>query len=465
MYGPPPDPRQTLAPVEVVDVPELYLLCIALGMVPTLVGWQVKRLPMALRALLLILGQVVILTMPLAVCLDDFWFGAFPTIDKEGSLLFYLDGVHQRLVLHPVQALQDPAARLIGVHIGHLWVTQLFDLALSPMGAFNAQALLYPVLGWWCAWLLLRDVCSDHRVAFVVAFPFGMSLHLFRDLNWYTIEKGAVFWLALFAWAFHRAWERGGRWRVITSVIYLLMSWMNLYLGLVAAGLGALALLGTGLRSLRVRAPTEGFRRVLQTDLACVVAALPLVLYQYALMSSGGPSLGSPERFLWERAALDGFSIVPFRWNRLEVHRSLNLVVVGLAMLGAWYRRRDPRVQFCVFAGWALFLVSIGPVLLPGPVENPVYFAVRAVVPGFWRVAKPEVFFLGTWLLMLCVAALQLQRVSPRRGGLGLLYGLFVLGWVLMVRTHPAYPDMSQPVESRLRSDWAEKVFEGQGSP
>ena len=61
---------------------------------------------------------------------------------------------------------------------------------------------------------------------------------------------------------------------------------------------------------------------------------------------------------------------------------------------------------------------------------------------------------------MMCVAALQLRRASPNRGGLGLLYALFVVGWFLMVRTHPAYPDMSQPVESKLRSDWTERVFQ-----
>ena len=79
-------------------------------------------------------------------------------IDKAGSLLFYLDGVHQRMLLHPWLSPGDPAARLIGVHVGHLWITEIFDLVYSPVGAFNAQALLYPALAWYGAWLLLRDL-------------------------------------------------------------------------------------------------------------------------------------------------------------------------------------------------------------------------------------------------------------------------------------------------------------------
>ena len=464
MYGPPPDPRQVLAPVELIDDPWSYALCLGLGLILTLAAARLKRLPMPVRAALFVLGQTIALTAPLAAHLDTYVYGAFPTIDKEGSLLFYLDGVHRRMLLHPFQSLQDPAARLIGVHVGHLWITQAFDLFLSPVGAFNLQALLNPALAWFAAWLLLRDLCKDDRVAMVLGFPFGMGLHLFRDLNWYTIEKSAVFWLALFAWALHRAWRDGGRWPWVSAVIFLLGAWNNLYLGLVGAALAALGLLATGGSALRQRQLTPGFGRLLKACGASTLLCLPLLAWQLALMR-GGSSLGSPERFLWERAALDGFTLVPLRWNRLEVHRALNLVAVGLAMLGLWFRRRDPRVRFAAFAGIGLFLLSIGPVLLPGPIQNPLYFAVRAVVPGFWRVAKPEVFFHGTWLLMLGVAALQLQRVAPRRGGLGLLYGFFLFWWFLSVRTHPAYPEMTMPVEGRLRPGWASEVFQTPPQP
>ena len=459
MYGPGPDPRQVLAPVLVYDDPWSHLICVGLGLgISALALW--RRPPEALRYLALIVGQVIFLTAPLLWHLDRYVYGAFPTIDKEGSLLFYLDGVHLRMLAHPLLSPADPAARLIGVHVGHLWVTQFFDLFLSPVGAFNAQGLLYLVLGWWCAWLLLREVCSEPRVAFLLGFPFGMGLHVFRDLNWYTIEKAAIFWLPLYMWAVHRAWKRGGRWRYLPGLVFLGMAWTNLYLALVAGVFVALAVAWMAAEVVRSRGTIHpGFRRVLHAASVSALALAPLALWQWALMQ-GGPQLGTPEQFLWERAALDGFSLAPLRWNRLELHRALNMVAVGLAVFGAVRLRHDRRVQFATAAGFILLALAIGPVLLPGPVMNPVYMLAREVIPGFWRVAKPEVFFHATWMLMLCVAAVELVSFTTSRRGVGILYGLFVLAWLAMVRSHPAYPPMTMPIESRLSPNWAEGVFQ-----
>jgi hypothetical protein len=421
-----------------------------------------KRPPRALRYLVFVFGQVTFLTAPLLAHIDRYVYGSFPTIDKEGSLLFYLDGVHVRMLEHPLISPLDPAARLIGVHVGHLWVSQIFDLFLTPIGAFNAQAFLSLVLGWWAMWLLLRAVSGANRISLLLAFPFGMGLHIFRDLNWYTIEKAVVFWLPLFTLAMLRAWRDGGRWRWLPGVVLLVMSWMNLYMGMLAGFLGAAAwlwLLGDGI--LR-RERTVALRRVSHAGAVCLLLITPLLVWQWALMH-GGPQLGSPERFLWERAALDGFSLVPLAWNRLEVHRALNMVGVGLAVLGAVGCWSDRRVRFSVVVGLTAALLSVGPVLLPGPVENPLYMLIRLIVPGFWRVAKPEVFFHITWMLMLCVAAIQLAKVERRRGVYA-LYAVFVVGWLLMVRTHPAYPPMTMPIESNLSTGWQEGVFDD-GAP
>jgi len=489
VYGPPPDPRQLLAPVELVDVPLAYLGSLVVGLSLSALS-ALRRLPEVLRGFLFILGQTIVLTMPLAWYLDRYVYGAFPTIDKEGSLLFYLDGVHVRMLLHPWLSMADPAAHLIGVHTGHLWVTAFFDLFLSPTGAFNAQALLYPALAWWACYLLLRDLCGHNRTAIVLAFAWGMGLHVFRDLNWYTIEKAAIFWLALYMWALYRAWARApvvrppaaglprgrlretGPWPWISALLFALMTWNNLYLGMVGAVMGGMALagsVGAAVLSWRHRRSPDPERqarhhqaaaRARNLGLACAAAVLavsPLVLMQWMLLH-GGPSLGDPDRFLWERAALDSFTLVPFSWNRLEPWRALNMVAVGLALFGAWARRRDPRVRYAIATGLVLFALSLGPQLLPG-LPNPLYMATRALVPGFWRIAKPEVFFHGTWLLMCAVAALQLQHAVPRPRTLGALYLVFVFFWLLMVRTHPAYPGMTQPIETHLRPDWQQRVF------
>ena len=465
-----------MAPVGLMEDPTGFVICGALGAALTLLAF-VRKGTIAWRYWCFILGQTILLTAPLAAHLNRYVYGSYPTIDKEGSLLFFREGVHRNMMLHPFESLTDPAARLIGVHVGHLWVTDLFHLFYSAFGAFNVQALLYPALGWWAAWLLIRDVCGDRRAALVLAFPYGLGLHVFRDLNWYTIEKAAVFWLPLFLWALYRAHQRGGRWVGIAAVLFAVTCWMNLYLGLVAglmAGMAVAAHYGTafiqsraGASAVQVASPTHhGLGKAV-----CLSAlfALPLAIWQWMLLQ-GELSLASPDAFLWERAALDGFSLVPFRWNRLEVHRSLNMVALGLAMLGLWKSWSDRRVRWAACMAAVLFLLSIGPVLLPGPIENPLYFCAKAIIPGFWRVAKPEVFFQGSWLLLLCIGAIEVSRIRNARTvpnnpkGMALLYLLFLGAWCIMVRTHPAFPPMTQQVESDLAPDWDSHVFPSEGS-
>jgi hypothetical protein len=102
----------------------------------------------------------------------------------------------------------------------------------------------------------------------------------------------------------------------------------------------------------------------------------------------------------------------------------------------------------------------LGPVILPG-VPNPVYYAARAVVPGFWRIAKPEVFFEGVYLALIGLAAVACRgRDAPRW-----LYPIWALAWLLIVRTHPVYPGFSAPIEQRLAPDWAEHVPGLNGDP
>ena len=279
-----------------------------------------RQQPAWLRAWWFCLGQVIVLTAPLAGVLNSVFYGDYPTIDKAGSVAFYLAGVHQTLTFHPISALSDPACQLIGVHMGHLWVTAFFDLFLHTPGAFNIQALVYPALAWWAAGLLLRNTGVSWPGALGLAFSFGMGLHLFRDLNWYTIEKSAVFSLALFFLVLWKAREEGGRWIGWAALAWVGMAFLNWYLGLVGALGAAFSLL---------IAPN---RRLLKACVACGLLGIPLVLWQILLLS-GEASPSDPEIYLTHRAMQDVFTLWPPAWNRLEAWRALDPVVFGLAIL------------------------------------------------------------------------------------------------------------------------------------
>jgi hypothetical protein len=455
MYGPPPDPRQLTLLYTLGDDGWRYAICLIICLALSGVA-MIRRLPPELRLLSFIIGQVALLTAPFAATMTEAVYGSFPTIDKSGSLLFYLDGVHQRVLLSPLDAVNDPAARLIGAHVGHLWLTALFDVVLEPFAAFNAQAMFNLCLGWWAAALWARALGASWTAAALLGAPFGMGLHVFRDLNWYTIEKSAVGWLALYAWATLNAARRGGAaWVAAASALFFVSAFMNWYWAMVeAAGLVAVTV------SFAARDPRGVvLRRLVSVGLGSIVAASPLVALQLALLQ-GPQTLGDPERFLIERAALDSVSLWPPLWNRLELTRALSLPVILLAAWAARTRRAEAETWALITLAGALLALSLGPVILPG-VPNPAYFAARAVVPGFWRIAKPEVFFEGVYLALIGLAAVACRgRDAPRW-----LYPIWALAWLMIVRTHPVYPGFSAPIEQRLAPDWAEHVPGLSGDP
>ena len=214
-------------------------------------------------------------------------------------------------------------------------MTEFFDLFLHGYGALNIQALLWPALGWFCAALLLKELCGSWRTAVIVAMPFGLGLHVFRDLNWHTIEKTSVALMALYAWSLLKVAREGGRWRIVAPMLFLLMALDNLYLALVAGVAAGLLLLGTAIRQ-KGQAPT---RYLAVAILGSALLILPLGIYQSMLLEGTTGKMADPDAFLYERAMLDTLSVWPLQWNRLELWRAVNLPWLGAAGYVLWRDR------------------------------------------------------------------------------------------------------------------------------
>ncbi len=414
-------------------LPFAWVVCLAGGLGLSTLA-LVGRLPAGARAFFFCLGQVVFWTAPLAGHLEPDLYGAFPTVDKSGSIAFYLDGVHRRLAAHPIASLSDPAVQLIGVHVGHLWIVEIFDTFLSTAGAFNAQALLYPTLGWWSAALFCSLLGCSWVTGIALGFGFGMGLHVFADLNWYTVEKAAVFVLALYAASLAKTLE-GGRWWVLSVLAWLLCTLMNWYFAL-AAAFGAALLWACTRSAFMARACG-----------ATALFALPLAWYQLQLLS-GGAHPGNPDTYLHQRAALDVVSLTDGTWNRLEMWRALDPVFLGAACWGAWTTRRLAATHALLGMAGVFLLLSLGP--FPFGAPNPVWLGIRAVVPGFWRVAEPEVFFQGT---ILCAMAIGARALGPTPRPW--MYPVAVAIWAVSVASHPAFPGFSVFREPRLAPSWS----------
>ena len=448
MYGPPPSAEQQSLLSGPLDLPVAWAACLVAALALLALGlWLRQRAPTP-AWLLIIAAQVIALTAPAATLVERAVWGAWPTVDKAGSLLFYLEGVHLRPFAGG--ALEDPGLALIGVHVGHLWLTALLDLVLSPNGAFNAQALLHIWLAWALGWLLLRDLGARPWVAMLAAMPFAMGLHVFRDVNWYTIEKSAVFGVPLFLWAMNRARLRGGRWIAVTAAVLLGCGLFNWYLALVNLALLGLWTLGAH------------HRRALTAAAVCTLALAPLVLFQALLLQDAG-AMTDPQRFLWERAALDVLSLWPPRWYHLELWRALNLPLMLLGAWGLWLHRERTEARYGALVVVVLGLLSTGPMLLGvqgAGLPNPVFMVAWKLIPGFWRIARPEFLFEAVWLVLLASAAITIQRFRPGLRTLAALQIAMLAGWLWGVRSHDAYPGFSEPVEVELSEQWEQEVFE-----
>lgn len=365
--GPPPSPLEVAFPAGVHAEPVAWALSL---LVAVACLWFGRR-----SALITAAGLVALCTAPALGLVHRAVWGHYPTIDKAGSLHFYGLGAHWE-AFDP----SAPATQLIGMSMGHLYVTALFDLVLPAFGAMNAQALLNLVLGWWVGSRLVEATGTPRRWALVAAFPLGLGLHGFRDINWYTIEKSGLWPLLVYALTLVLAHQRGRGWIAAAAAAYFWAFFYNAYWGVLGAAIGVVTLLA-------------GNRNARFAVLASCLGVLPFAIAQLPALAN--PQLPPPDAFA-ERAALD--VLAPFggdgfgpNWNRIPLHGALDLSVTLAALAGLFFAAREasrPEARARVGLALAAFLAAL---LACGP-ATPLW-GLFAALPGMWRFAKPETFF------------------------------------------------------------------------
>ena len=416
-YGPPPDPTELAYAADFSTVPVAWVLCVGAGLT---VAWFGRR-----SAFLAVIGLTVALTSPAAALFPSAVWGAWPTIDKAGSLHF----LSLNAQFHSFDP-SAPATQLIGMSMGHLWVTWLFSWFFQAFAASNLHAILNLVLGWWLASRLAVAAGTPERWAIIAGFPMGPGLHLMRDINWYTIEKSGTWTLTLFVLCLVHAQAGRRRWIVGAAAAYALAFYYNSYHGVLGALAGAGALI-VGSRNTRLAVA------------ASALAALPLLALQLPALRNA--QLPPPEAFSI-RAALDVVTLAPPEWNRLELWRAVD-GIVALAALATVLRAlrfanatdepeaRRSRVELLLFVGLLVpAILSLGP-------TTPLWTVFQSL-PGMWRFAKPEAFFHLVVLGMTVLSGRALHRGGwhPRT-----VLALQIALWIWLVRMHPAYPGFTQP--------------------
>ena len=361
----------------------------------------------------------------------ELW-GEYPTIDRRGSLLFWEDGVHRRALFDFPESLSDPAQRLIGFHLGHMWVNDLLFAATgSVIWMMNLHGLLNFSLNVFCTERLLKTFEHPFESRLILATVFGLQLHVLRDFEVTTIEKSGVYWLPLF-WFALRAVSLEGRRLWLPAVIFLLGTWYNLYWGLLMLPIAAIEVLSVW--------KTPAQKRLWCSVLGCVAPGLLVAWWQSSLMASG-LSLGTPEAFQ-SRAAMDCLQLWPLDWNRLGSWQAMNPIVSCAGVIALVNNRK-----------WTYLVVASICVLLalgPGPDGNTPMGILMANVPGLWRFAKPEI-----WLyvpILITIVAFPVQKHLSR---------LALIVWLSAVMTSPFLSKTSAHTPERLSPSWEQKVFSG----
>ena len=382
--GPPKDAREILF----LPTFEDGLLTIALAVGCFIVAyhiWLNHKGVWAYRFFLL-LSVIGLITTPWFGTLTDSVIGAYPTIDKEGSLFFFNQGVHTNWLLHPDTALDNKGLQLIGVHIGHLWLVEIWSWFVSPITAFNIQAMANLILNCLAAWWWLEDNenNSPEWIGLLTALTLGAQLHVFRDIHWYTIEKSMLFPIFLYWGALNRM-EFDAQIRRWIPILYTLAILLNFYWGIL---LGLLTILQVCMR-----------RSLRQVKLFWPIAlagciGIALGLLQMTLQSDTR-RFADAAAFL-TRASLDTFDISNLNWNRMGFWKPIN---VPICIYFGWLMSTKRISIRPILIGTIFLVLSIGP-MLTTTLPNPLYNSL-SIIPGMWRFAKPEIFFFITYAIII----------------------------------------------------------------
>ena len=383
-----------------------------------------------------LLGSLSLLTSPWLGSIHKAVIGAYPTIDKEGSLLFFEHGVHHLWFTSPDLPLDETGLTLVGIHVGHLWLTECFSIFAPTFVAFNVQAFTHlllntlAILYWVDGYKWIR---AQEWEKWVVALLLGAQLHVFRDIHWYTIEKSALFPLFLFWGTLSRQRDGQGNWQL--PLMYLLACLYNFYWAILCP-----LLVITEYNHL----PSAFIER---TRLAkglviCCGIGLVMAILQMTLQTSLH-QVATPEKYA-SRAALDVLSLWPVDWNRMGIWRPINLVLLGMGM--SYIRelksgeQRIPNAKGLIVCSIFGLILSLGPFIAPS-VPNPIY-SIFQLIPGMWRFAKPEIFCLIPYAI---VGLLALRKPWPKW-----IWAVAFAMYIVGLYTSVAFPYLTEFIEGKL---------------
>jgi hypothetical protein len=272
------------------------------------------------------------------------------------------------------------------------------------------------MLTWLVSWQLAIRLGSNARSALVFTFPFAMGLHVFRDLNWASPTDTAIFLVPLFGLGCFMAAGRKPLWWLAPLGVWTVSGLLSPPIALVIYVLAVAALFyGNGFKVNTLQQMNGSL-----LPIATLGVAGALI----------GPILGEFPMGQVSSSPVDLFQIASMKWGGLEWHRALNLVVLITFAWSVW-RWRKTRVAWLTLSIVAtMVVVSTG----LGLERLPMSVGLDA---GPFR---PTLFAHVAWAIMCMGSALFATHAEWSRRNLMILYLLFASSWLIMVRSHPAYP-------------------------